>query len=105
TRKISYITEVTGMEGEVIALQDIFQFQQQGFGADGKVQGRFVATGFVPKFYDELRRRGIPVDLQLFGEPAAAWTRTRRGPRARASGCGACGVRSAAGSSGFETGC
>jgi len=71
TRKISYITEVTGMEGEVIALQDIFQFQQQGFGADGKVQGRFVATGFVPKFYDELRRRGIPVDLQLFGEPAA----------------------------------
>jgi len=72
SRKISYITEVTGMEGEVIALQDIFQFQQQGFGADGKVQGRFVATGFVPKFYDELRRRGIPVDLQLFGEPSAA---------------------------------
>jgi len=72
SRKISYITEVTGMEGEVIALQDIFQFQQQGFGTDGKVQGQFVATGFVPKFYDELRRRGIPVDLQLFGEPSAA---------------------------------
>jgi pilus assembly protein CpaF len=72
TRKISYITEITGMEGEVIALQDIFQFRQQGFSSDGQVQGRFVATGFVPKFYDELRHRGIPVDLQLFGESSNA---------------------------------
>src|SRR5713226_9046190 len=72
TRRISYITEITGMEGEVIALQDIFQFRQQGFSSDGQVQGRFVATGFVPKFYDDLRHRGIPVDLQLFGESSNA---------------------------------
>ncbi len=72
TRKISYITEITGIEGEVIAMQDIFQFRQQGFSSEGQVQGRFVATGFVPKFYDELRHRGIPVDLQLFGEPSNA---------------------------------
>jgi pilus assembly protein CpaF len=68
TRKISYITEVTGMESEIIALQDIFRFKQEGFSKEGKVNGRFVPTGFLPKFYEELRCRGIPVDATLFRE-------------------------------------
>jgi len=66
SRKITHITEVTGMEGDIIQLQDIFLFKQQGFGADGKVKGKFVATGAIPDFYQDLKDRGLPVDLSVF---------------------------------------
>ncbi len=66
SRKITHITEVTGMEGEVISLQDIFLFKQQGFGADGKVKGKHVATGAIPDFYQDLKNRGMDVDLSVF---------------------------------------
>jgi pilus assembly protein CpaF len=68
TRKICYITEVSGMEVDIITLQDIFYYKQEGFSEDGKVKGRYVASGFVPKFYDELQRRGIPVNMGIFRE-------------------------------------
>jgi pilus assembly protein CpaF len=68
TRKICFITEVSGMEVDIITLQDIFYFKQEGFSEDGKIRGRFVASGFVPKFYDELQRRGIPVNMGIFRE-------------------------------------
>jgi pilus assembly protein CpaF len=68
TRKICFITEVSGMEVDIITLQDIFFYKQEGFSEDGKVRGRFVASGFVPKFYDELQRRGIPVNMSIFRE-------------------------------------
>ncbi len=67
-RKVSYITEVSGMEVDIITLQDIFYFKQEGFTEDGKVRGKFVATGFVPRFYDELQRRGVPVNMGIFRE-------------------------------------
>jgi pilus assembly protein CpaF len=68
TRKVTAVSEISGMEGEVITMQDIFTFKQDGFDADGKVEGRFVATGFVPKFFDDLQRRGIPVNMDIFRE-------------------------------------
>ena len=68
TRKLSYITEVSGMEVDIVTLQDIFYYKQEGFGEDGKIRGKFVASGFVPKFYDELQRRGIPVNMGIFRE-------------------------------------
>ncbi len=68
SRKIAYITEIAGMEVDVVTMQDIFQFKQEGFDENNKVRGRFVATGFVPKFYDELQRRGIPVNMNIFRE-------------------------------------
>jgi pilus assembly protein CpaF len=68
SRKVSYITEVSGMEVDIVTLQDIFYFKQEGFTEDGKVRGRYVATGFVPRFYDELQRRGIPVNMGIFRE-------------------------------------
>ena len=68
TRKVTYITEVTGMEVDIVTLQDIFYYKQEGFTDDGKMRGRFVASGFVPKFYDELQRRGIPVNMSIFRE-------------------------------------
>jgi pilus assembly protein CpaF len=68
TRKVTAISELTGMEGEVITMQDIFVFKQEGFDADGKVEGKFNATGFVPKFFDDMQRRGIPVNMDIFRE-------------------------------------
>src|SRR6185369_7837925 len=66
TRKITAISEISGMEMDVISMQDIFQFKQEGFDEQGGVVGRFVATGFVPRFYDDLQRRGVPVDMDVF---------------------------------------
>ena len=66
SRKITHITEVTGMEGDVIQLQDIFLFKQEGFGTDGKVKGKQVATGAIPDFYQDLKERGLGVDFNIF---------------------------------------
>ena len=68
TRKVSYITELSGMEVDIVTLQDIFYFKQEGFTEDGRVRGRFVASGFVPRFYDDLQRRGISVNMGIFRE-------------------------------------
>ena len=68
SRKVTAISEVSGMEQDVITLQDIFRFKQEGFDDQGVVVGRFVATGFVPRFYDDLQQRGIPVDMDIFRE-------------------------------------
>ena len=70
TRRVAAISEVSGMEMDIITMQDIFTFKQEGFDAEGKVVGKFIATGFVPKFYDELQRRGIPVNMDIFREDA-----------------------------------
>ncbi len=68
SRKVCFITEISGMEVDIVTLQDIFYFKQDGFTEDGKIKGRFVASGFVPKFYDDLQRRGIPVNMSIFRE-------------------------------------
>ena len=68
TRKLTHITEVTGMEGDVITMQDIFNFKQEGFDAENRIMGRFVPSGFIPKFYEDLQRRGIEVDMSIFRE-------------------------------------
>jgi pilus assembly protein CpaF len=67
SRKICFITEIAGMEVDVITLQDIFSFKQEGIGEEGRVLGRFIASGFVPKFYDDLQRRGIRLKMDIFG--------------------------------------
>jgi len=66
SRKITYITEITGMESGVIQMQDIFRFEQDGYDEEGKLQGRFVATGQIPEFYEQMRKRGLDVDLSVF---------------------------------------
>ncbi|MEL0082699.1 MAG: ATPase, T2SS/T4P/T4SS family [Gammaproteobacteria bacterium] len=66
SRRVTAISELTGMEGDIIQMQEIFKYQQEGFDGDGKVQGRFVATGRVPEFYEDLRQRGINVDMSIF---------------------------------------
>jgi pilus assembly protein CpaF len=69
SRRVTHITEVTGMEGEIVQLQDIFLFKQEGYDDKGKVKGRYIATGNIPDFYQDLSQRGIPVDLSIFKVP------------------------------------
>lgn len=73
TRKVTNIVEVTGVESGKIQLQEVFAFVQSGIGANGKTQGYFTGRGFVPEFYEDLARIGIPLDLNIFhdGMPAA----------------------------------
>jgi len=65
-RKITSIQEITGMEGDVITMQEIFAFSQKGVDADGKVTGHFQATGIRPKFADKLRNHGINLPDTMF---------------------------------------
>jgi pilus assembly protein CpaF len=72
SRKVTSITEITGMERGVIQMQEIFRFQRHGFHDDGRVRGQFMPSGYVPTFYEELREQGVPVDLSLFGHAGEA---------------------------------
>ena len=66
SRKITSITEVQGMEGDVIAMQDIFVFEQTGV-VEGKIQGRLRPTGIRPKFIEKFEVMGIHLPPALFG--------------------------------------
>jgi len=66
SRKVTSVAEITGMENGKIQLQELFRYEQRGYGEDGRVCGDFVGCGAVPVFYDELRERGVECDLSLF---------------------------------------
>lgn len=68
SRKITSITEVQGMEGDVIVLQDVFTYKQQGVNDAGKIIGRLVPTGVRPKFYERLEASGIHIPANVFIE-------------------------------------
>src|SRR5271154_274137 len=68
SRRVVNLTEVTGMEGDVVTLQDIFVFEKRGLNPDGRVVGRFAATGIRPKFYEKLLAAGIRLRADLFDE-------------------------------------
>ncbi|KJS17937.1 MAG: type II secretion system protein E [Peptococcaceae bacterium BRH_c4b] len=66
SRKITHITEVQGMEGDVIVLQDLFIFRPGGMDQEGNITGSFVSTGIRPKFVHRLEEAGIHLDHELF---------------------------------------
>ena len=66
TRKVVSMQEITGMEGDIISMQEIFRFEQTGIDTDGKVQGHFCATGVRPRFADRLRMFGAAVPEDTF---------------------------------------
>ncbi|HEV2447523.1 MAG TPA: CpaF family protein [Candidatus Sulfopaludibacter sp.] len=68
SRRVTSITEVTGMETDIVTLQDIFVFEKRGLSPTGKVLGRFCATGILPKFNEKLLAAGIRLPLDLFDE-------------------------------------
>jgi pilus assembly protein CpaF len=64
--RVTQISEVTGVEVDLVTTQDLFTFKREGFDDQGAVMGRFQATGSPPRFYDELQRRGDSVNLAIF---------------------------------------
>jgi pilus assembly protein CpaF len=66
SRKVTHITEVTGMQGEVVSTQDIFLYKQEGLDKKRKILGRFVPTGFIPKFVEEMEAKGMKISRNLF---------------------------------------
>jgi pilus assembly protein CpaF len=68
SRRVMNVTEVTGMEGEVITMQDLFVFEKRGMSPEGKVIGRFAATGIRPRFHEKLLSAGIMLRGDLFDE-------------------------------------
>jgi pilus assembly protein CpaF len=65
-RKITSVTEVTGMEGEVVTMQDIFKYEQLGIDGNGKAYGQISATGIRPSFLDRLKSSGCEISTDLF---------------------------------------
>jgi pilus assembly protein CpaF len=65
---VTYITEIVGMEGETIVMQDIFKFIQQGIGENGKAFGHFESTGVRPKCIEHLESAGVRLPNGLFAQ-------------------------------------
>ena len=66
SRKVTNITEITGMEGDVVVMQDIFKFQEEGENEDGKVLGEFMPGGMRPNCEQRLKNHGFNLPLQMF---------------------------------------
>jgi len=66
TRRITHVTEITGMSGDIVAMQDVFVFEKLGIDAGGRVLGRFKATGISPKFAERLKTSGILLLPSIF---------------------------------------
>jgi len=66
SRKITHITEVQGMEGDIVVMQDLFLYAQEGVDEEGKVRGEFQATGIRPRFMSRLEAQGVKVPGRVF---------------------------------------
>ncbi|MBI2944350.1 MAG: CpaF family protein, partial [Candidatus Wallbacteria bacterium] len=76
SRKITHITEVAGLEGDAVVLQDIFRFEQTGVDEKGKILGRLKPTGIRPKFMHKFQEEGIVLPARIFmskDEEGATW--------------------------------
>ncbi len=72
-RRITHMTEITGMESEVVTLQDLFVFEKQGVSPEGRTLGEFVATGIRPKFSERLKAVGLELPPEMFDQPGRRW--------------------------------
>jgi pilus assembly protein CpaF len=66
SRKLMQVSEIVGMEGDIITMQDIFLYEREGIGENDKVLGRFRASGIRPRFSDRLKSYGIDLSSLLF---------------------------------------
>jgi pilus assembly protein CpaF len=67
-RKITSIQEINGMEGEVVTMSELFRFERDGLDENNNVIGELRPTGIVPGFYRELKRKGIEIPIEVFGQ-------------------------------------
>ena len=66
SRKVVCVSEITKMEGDIITMQDLFQFRQDGWSEDGRLLGHFEPTGAVPTFLEDIRRANLDLDISMF---------------------------------------
>jgi pilus assembly protein CpaF len=66
SRKVTYLSEISGLEGQVITMQDIFRFEQEGIDQEGRVVGHFRSTGIRPQFADRFEVSGISIPPDIF---------------------------------------
>ena len=65
-RRLTHVTEITGMEGNVVTMQDCFTFKRTGMGENGQVLGNFTSTGIRPRFLDRLKVSGVELPPNTF---------------------------------------
>jgi pilus assembly protein CpaF len=73
TRRLTHVTEITGMEDDVVSMQDVFLFEKQGVSSDGRTLGTFTATGIRPKFAEKLKASGISLPANFFEQSPRLW--------------------------------
>ena len=73
TRRLTHISEITGMEDDVVSMQDVFLFEKKGVSPDGRTLGTFTATGIRPKFAEKLAASGINLPANLFEQTTRRW--------------------------------
>jgi pilus assembly protein CpaF len=66
TRRVVSVTEVTGMEGDIVTTQEIYRFRRRGISPEGKIVGQFEATGVRPQFTERLRVAGVELPSRMF---------------------------------------
>ena len=66
SRRVTSINEVTGIERSTVQMSEIFRFSQEGYDANGRVMGKYVATGVVPQLWEEFAERGINMNRDIF---------------------------------------
>ena len=66
TRRVTHITEIAGMENEIVTMQDVFLFEKQGQSSEGRTLGYFTATGIRPKFAEKLKANGVDLPADMF---------------------------------------
>ena len=71
SRKVTHVSEVSGMEGEVVTMQDLFRYEQRGIDSDGRVLGEFRGTGLRPRFAEKFEIAGIHLPPNLFAVEGA----------------------------------
>ncbi len=69
SRKVVCVSEITKMEGDIITMQDLFTFKQDGWGEDGRLLGHFEPTGAIPTFIEDIRRANLDLDISMFTPP------------------------------------
>jgi pilus assembly protein CpaF len=73
-RRISNISEITGLESGIVTMQELYRFEQSGVGADGMIEGAIVPTGITPTFAEKFKKAGINLEL---GMPGMQWAGSR----------------------------
>jgi pilus assembly protein CpaF len=73
SRRVTHITEITGMEDDVVSMQDVFLFEKHGVSPDGRTLGTFTATGIRPKFADKLKASGFDLPTNMFEQSCRLW--------------------------------